>query len=190
MSALTNCPGQKDCLSDSQSSPEEPSIRVILAMKTTMSVLLVTLTLTLRSAGADKPLGMWCTISGQELRFAEKAAALCTADGGLSLMAHNGRACLCISLPKAQVGVQRSADTARLALDYVRDVISSDSRASYSARSEVPNSRVEVTVSREELGRDGNQAQLRKHSRASRSAIFQCLAQAQPCEPEVQSFSS
>jgi hypothetical protein len=55
---------------------------------------------------------------------------------------------LSISVPKLRTGVQRLSDTPGLALDHIGDVYSSDSRSSYSARSEVPETRLEVTLTR------------------------------------------
>src|SRR5437899_2030281 len=60
----------------------------------------------------------------------------------------NGRTWLCISIPKVPAGVKRLVATPGLAVEFNRDVFSSDSRAFYSARSEVSNTRADVTLSR------------------------------------------
>ena len=117
-------------------------------MKTTMLVLLGAAALTVGVAGAEGPFGMWCVIDGKELRLTQDSKAVPSPGGGVSLIAHNGRTWLCISVPKFRPGVQRLTDTPGLALDYNRDIFSSDSRSSYSARLEVPDTRLEVMLKR------------------------------------------
>ena len=113
-----------------------------------MLVLLGAFALTVGVAGAEGRFGMWCVIDGKELQLTQDSRAVPTPGGGVSLIAHNGRTWLSISVPKLRTGVQRLPDTPGLALNYSRDILSSNSRSSYSARLNVPDTHLEVTLKR------------------------------------------
>jgi hypothetical protein len=97
------------------------------------------------AAGLNKPLGVWCSVDGRRLEFTELEVRR-TTDGGFSLTTHTGGTWLFMTVPKLGPGTYRLEDAPGLKLDFIRDITSSDSRASYAARSDLKGTRFEVKL--------------------------------------------
>jgi hypothetical protein len=97
------------------------------------------------AAELNKPLGVWCRVDGRRLEFT-KIDVRRTTDGGFSLTKHTGGTWLFMTVPKPGPGTYRLEEAPGLKLDFIRDITSSDSRASYAARWDLKGTRFELKL--------------------------------------------
>ncbi len=104
------------------------------------------------TAAAEKPFGIWCTLDGKKAEFLTLARARIGPDGEISVLAfstsaqYGHPAILSIDLPDARLIMRRvTVGSPGFEISYCRDVASSSSNDSYSAR-EVVDPESEVTL--------------------------------------------